>query len=44
MDSSSSRAIPFLGGWTDANKIQNKLAKRNQQAQMAMLAANVANE
>lgn len=44
MESSSSRAIPFLGGWADANRIQNKLAKRNQQAQMAMLAANVANE
>lgn len=44
MESSSSRTIPFLGGLTDAGKIQRKLAKRNQQAQMAMSAANIANE
>ena len=44
MESSSSRTIPFLGGIADAKKIQRKLAERNQQAQMAMNAANIANE
>lgn len=44
MESSSSRTIPFLGGIVDAKKIQRKLAKRNQEAQMAMNAANIANE
>ena len=44
MESSSSRTIPFLGGIVDSKKMQAKLAKRNQQAQMAMNAANIANE
>lgn len=44
MESSSSRTIPFLGGIADAKKTQRKLAKRNQEAQMAMNAANIANE
>lgn len=44
MESSSSRTIPFLGGIVDSKKMQAKLAKRNQEAQMAMNAANIANE
>lgn len=44
MESSSSRTIPFLGGIADAKKIQQKLAERNRQAQMALNAANIANE
>ena len=43
-ESSSSRALPFFGGLADAGKIQRKLTQRNEQAQMAMNAANIANE
>jgi hypothetical protein len=44
MESSSSRTIPFLGGIADSKKIQRKLAERNQQALMAMNAANIAED
>ena len=47
MESSSSRdfgAMIGLGGIFNRGKMQAKLAKRNQQAQMAMIAANIANE
>jgi hypothetical protein len=45
--SSSSRdfgAMIGLGGIFNQGKMQAKLAKRNQEAQMAMNAANIANE
>ena len=47
MESSSSRdfgALIGLGGIFNKGKMQAKLAKRNQQAMMAMNAANIANE
>ena len=47
MESSSSRdfgAMIGLGGIFNRGKMQAKLAKRNQQALMAMNAANIANE
>ena len=47
MESSSSRdfgAMIGLGGIFNKDKMQAKLAKRNQQAMMAMNAANIANE